>query len=97
MPHPAAGPRGTWQRPAGVGPRTGSPAAARLTAVLGVLALTTFGLLSPLALAVGGVALQRAGTWAALPDEDALLVAGGMTMAALPLGLWVLLLPFVHL
>ena len=95
MPRPAAGPRGAWHRPAALGP--GHPVGARLTALLGVLALTTFGLLSPLALAVGGATLQRAGTWADLRDEDALLVAGGMTMAVLPLGFWVLLLPFVHL
>ena len=96
MTRPAAGQRGAWVRPVRLGPPPqGHPFAAWLTALLGLLSLTTLGLFTPLAVATGGGLLHRAGGVEALADGDALLVLCGLGLAVLPIGFWVLALPLL--
>lgn len=68
-------------------------AASVLVVVLGVLSLATLGLTSLPALVLGRHTLRRHGGWHWVNARDALLVACGMVMAALPLLLWLILLP----
>lgn len=78
-------------RAGGVALRSG----AVLMVLLGMSSLATAGLLSPPSLAYGGLTLRSYGGLKWLNDKDAALFQVGMVLAALPLPLWVLLLPFL--
>ena len=62
-----------------------------------MLSLVTIGLTSPATLVLGRHVLRHHGGWEWLNAKDALLVAGGMVMAGLPLLVWLLLLPLLLL
>lgn len=66
-----------------------------LVVLLGVLSLETIGLASPAALVLGRRTLRHHCGWEWLTAKDALLVACGMVMAALPLLAWLFLLPLL--